>query len=147
MKRIIALVLLIAMATAAPALASSSQVKQVISIAMDQLGAPYELLSDAPNSFNCFSFVAYCVNQVVPGKISTKSIDGDYSKIKSIKSLAAGDIICFKSSKKLKGILGYHFGIYVGKGYFIHAANKDDGVTVSKISDYKKRFLGAVRVF
>ena len=147
MKRTIALVLLIAMVTTVPAMASKSQVKQVISVAMGQLGAPYELKSDAPKSFNCFSFVAYCVNKVVPGKITTKSIGGEHKRIKSIKSLKAGDIVCFKRSSKLKGILGYHYGIYVGNGYFIHAANKHDGVIVSKINDYKKRYIGAVRVF
>ena len=147
MKRTIALVLLIAMLTAVPAMASASKAKQVVSVAMEHLGAPYELKSDAPKSFNCFSFVAYCVNKVVPGRITTKSIEGDYKKIKSIKSLKAGDIICFKRSSKQKGILGYHYGIYVGKGYFIHAANKHDGVTISKLGNYKRRFVGAVRVF
>ena len=147
MKRTIALVLLIAIATAVPALAASSEAIQVISVAMEQLGAPYELQSDAPNSFNCLTFVIYCVNQVAPGKLSEKGIDGDYSIVKSVKKLKAGDIVCFKSSNKLKGILGFHFGLYAGKGYFIHAANWDEGVTVSKVNKYKKRFVGAIRVF
>lgn len=147
MKRTVALALLLAMAVATPALAASLEVEQVISVAMEQLGAPYELKSDVPNSFNCFSFVVYCINQAVPGKISSAGIDGGYKTVKSIHKLKAGDIVCFKSTNKLKGILGYHFGIYAGKGYFIHAANKDDGVTVSKVKDYKKRFVGAIRLF
>ena len=147
MRRTIALVLLIALAAATPALAAPSRAKQAISVAMEQLGAPYELKSDAPNSFNCFSFVAYCVNQVVPGKISEKRIDGKYSIVKSIQKLKTGDIVCFKSSSKLKGVLGFHYGLYAGKGYFIHAANRDEGVKVSKINSYKKRFVGAIRVF
>ena len=147
MKRTIALVLLMTMVTAIPAMASSSQVEKVISVALKQVGKPYELLSNAPNSFNCFSFVAYCVNRVVPGKISAKRINGKYMKVKSLHALKAGDIVCFRKSSRLNGILAHHYGIYMGKGYFIHAVNRKDGVTVSKIGHYKKRFVGAVRIF
>lgn len=147
MKRTIAVVLLIAMAMAVPALAASSQAAQVVAVAMKRVGASYALNSNPPKTFNCFSFVEYCVNQVVPDKITAMGIDGGYTKVKSIQKLKVGDIVCFKSSSRLKGVLGYHYGIYAGKGYFIHAANKSDGVIVSKVKDYKKRFVGAIRVF
>lgn len=73
-------------------------------------------------------------------------ISGSYAKISSIKNLELGDIVGFKSLKKLRGILGYHFAIYAGNGYIIHAANKTDGVMVSKLKDCRKRFVGALRI-
>ena len=147
MKRTIAFILLFLMLFTMPGMAASYQVEQVLAIAANQLGAPYELRSNAPESFNCVSFVAYCFNQVAPGTITLDGIDADFKKVSSISDLKPGDVVGFRSSKKLKGIRGYHFGIYIGKGYFIHAANKAEGVIVSKLKDYKKRFMGAVRVF
>lgn len=147
MKKAIAVVLLLALMSAVPAMAMSSKVEKLLSTALEQMGAPYELYSDAPNSFNCFTFVTYCVNEVEDGKITWEGIDGSYKKITSIKRLKSGDIICFKNSKHHKGVLGYHFGIYLGKGYFIHAANQDEGVTIDEVKDFKKRFIGAIRLF
>ncbi len=146
-EREIALFLLLALVCSMPAMAESSRVEQLLSVAVEQLDAPYELFSDAPNSFNCLTFVIYCFNQVASGKISVQGIDGDYEKISSIRNVQPGDIVCFKSSSRLKGVLGYHFGIYVAKGYFIHASSEAGKVTVSKLKNYKKRFVGAVRIF
>ena len=147
MKKAIACLLLFTLLFTTPAMATQSQIKQVLSTAMEQLGKPYDLFSDAPNSFNCCSFVMYCFNRVSNGTISNGRIKGNYEKVTSMKKLRPGDIVCFKGSKQQKGILGYHFGIYMGRGYFINAKNKREGVTVSKVKDYKKRFVGAIRVF
>ena len=146
MKRTIACVLLLILALSVPAMAAPSQAEKVVSVAMEQVGAPYKLHSNAPKSFNCVTFVAYCFNKVAPGTISSDGISVSYKKVSSIRSLKPGDIVGFKSTKRLKGIMGYHFGIYVGKGYFVHAANKTDGVIVSQLKDFKKRFAGAVRI-
>ncbi len=146
MKRAAAFMLVIVMALAMPATASSSQAGQVLAVAREQLGAPYALKSDAPNSFNCFSFVAYCFNQVVPGTITRDGVKADYERIDAISKLKTGDIVIFKSARQLRGFKGYHFAIYAGKGRIIHAANPTDGVTVSKLKNYKKRFLGALRI-
>lgn len=146
MKRTLALILAVLMALATHALASSVPAKQVLSVAKKHIGAPYKVDSDSPKSFNCFSFVAYCFNEVEPGTITSGGINASYERIKSASKLKAGDIVVFKSNRKLKGILGYHYAIYAGKGYIIHAANKTDGVTVSRFKDYKKRFVGAVRI-
>lgn len=146
MKRALALTMVILVVLAMPAMASSAQVKQVLSVAKEQFGAPYALKSDAPKSFNCLSFVAYCFNQVIPGAITESGVKAEYEKITSTSKLKAGDILIFKSTRQLRGVLGYHFAIYVGKGYIIHAANLTDGVTMSKLKEYKKRFVSAVRI-
>lgn len=127
-------------------MAASTQVHQVLAIAKENLGAPYRVHSRPPKSFNCFTFVKYCFNQVVPGKISNTGVNGTYTTIKSTHALKAGDILFFKRTGKQKGIRGYHYGIYQGRGYFIHAAEGKEGVRISKLKAYKKRFVGALRV-
>ena len=147
LKRTIAAALLLAMLCATPAMASASQSRQVVAVALKQLGTPYALYSDAPNSFNCASFVTYCFNQVSSGTISKSGISGGYSRVSSVNNLKTGDVLCFKTARSEQGILNYHFGIYIGNGRFIHASTTADKVTISKLSNYKKRFLGAVRIF
>ena len=147
MKRTLAVAVLLAMMLAMPAAAEKSRVGQVLDVAREQLGKPYSLISDAPDSFNCISFVAYCYNQVQPETILTDGINADYEKIESMDQMEPGDIICFRGNKNQKGLLGYHFGIYVGYNYFIHASSQDGGVMVSRLKNYKKRFLGAIRIF
>ena len=107
MKRTLALILAILMALAAPAV-GSSQAKKVLSVAKKQIGAPYKLDADSPKSFNCFSFVAYCFNEVSPGTITSSGINGPYDTVTSASKLKAGDIVIFRSNRKLKGIMGYH---------------------------------------
>lgn len=144
-KRIIALAMLLILVVATPAMAAS-RAKEVLSVAVGQLGKPYALISQAPDSFNCASFVAYCFNSVDSGTISQGRIKGHAKKIGSIRKVKPGDILCFKSSGGEVGMLSYHFGIYMGKGRFIHASNSAQKVTISKLKSYSKRFIGALRV-
>lgn len=146
LRRAIALALLLALALATPAMASHAQVKKVLSVAKGELGAPYALRSDAPNSFNCLSFVAYCFNQVESGTISSEGVATDYQKISSLRKVKAGDVVCFTTVSRQKGMPPYHFGICIGSGCFVHALS-GHGVTVSRLKDYKKRFIGAMRIF
>lgn len=146
-KSIIALVLALALVSAVPAMAASSKGMQAVSVALRQLGKPYSLRSDAPLSFNCATLVGYCVNRVESGKITGSGVHGDYARIGSIKRLEAGDVLCFKTTGSEIGILNYHFGIYMGRGYFVHASNSAGKVTVSKVKDYAGRFKGAIRLF
>lgn len=145
-KSAIAIVLILTVILSASATAATKG-QQVVSVALTQLGKPYMLNSDAPNSFNCASFVIYCYNKVASGKITTSGISGSYSKITSASNLKEGDVVCFKTTQQESGILGCHFGIYMGRGYFIHASSSAGMVTVSKMKNYKKRFVGALRVF
>lgn len=146
-KRIIALALLAALLATTPAMAASSKGLQTVSVALKQLGKPYQLKSDAPNSFNCATLVSYCLNRVESGKAGRGGITGGYTRISSMKLLNAGDVLCFRTTGSEIGILNYHFGIYAGKGYFVHASNSANRVIVSKVKDYAGRFLGAIRAF
>ena len=144
-KRTLALALLLLLILSTPAMALPKSTK-VLNVAVAQLGKPYELSSDAPNSFNCASFVAYCFNTVKSGTITRNGVSGRCRKIGSMQKMKAGDIVCFRTSGSEKGILNYHFGLYMGKGRFIHASNSAKQVVISKLKSYSGRFLGALRV-
>ena len=144
-KRYIALVLLFLLVFSTPAMAVS-RASKVITVAVAQLGKPYALVSSAPDSFNCASFVAYCYNTVNNGTITRNGVKGKCRKIHSMKKTKAGDIVCFRTSGNEKGILNYHFGIYMGSGRFIHASNSAGKVVISKMKSYSGRFLGALRL-
>ncbi len=146
-RRAMAMALVLAMIVATPAMAASSQAKQVVSVALKQLGKPYALYPDSPSSFNCASLVSYCFNKVSSGKITRGGVSGGADKITAVSGLALGDIVCFKSSGNESGVPGCHFGIYVGKGYFIHASSSAKKVIMSKVKNYSGRFMGALRVF
>ena len=146
-RRAMAVALVLAMIFATPAMAASSQTKQVVSVALKQLGKPYALYPDSPSSFNCASLISYCCNKVSSGKITRGGVSGGAAKITSLSKVGLGDIVCFKSSGNESGVPGCHFGIYVGKGYFIHASSSAKKVIVSKVKNYSGRFVGALRVF
>ena len=146
-KRTMAIALVLAMIFATPAMAASSQAKQVVAVALRQLGKPYALYPNSPSSFNCASLVRYCCNQVSRGKITRDGVSGSAARITSLRKVGLGDIVCFKSSGNENGVPSCHFGIYVGKGYFIHASSSANKVIMSKVKNYSGRFIGALRVF
>ena len=148
MKRTVAFILLLTLILTMPAAAATSpRVRQVLAVAKRQLGTPYALFSNAPRTFNCATFVAYCYNKVARGTITQKGIAVKHKKIKSIRKLKSGDILCFRLANRQKGLLSQHYGIYIGQNRFVHASNVEKKVAVSSLNAYRKRFTGAIRIF
>ena len=62
------------------------------------LGRPYAISDNPPSSFNCSSFVEYCMEKAgysMKGTAASQAADGSYAKITSTSSLKKGDILCF----------------------------------------------------
>jgi lipoprotein Spr len=59
-------------------------------------------------------------------------------------SLQVGDLLFFRSKASPSG---WHCGVYIGNTYFVHAANRYEGVKVSSLSEptYNKNFRGGGR--
>lgn len=146
-RKTVALMLLLALVFSMSAASASSRSRAVVAVALKQLGKPYALNSSAPDSFNCVSLVAYCYNRVNSGTISKSGIRGRCTRITSTRKLSPGDVLCFKSPNNSKGTPDYHFGLYTGRGCFIHASSSAERVIMSKLKDYEGRFLGALRLF
>ena len=94
--------------------------------------------TDIRTGVDCTGFVQHCykVNGITMGnKLSDwgKSIGTDASKAKR------GDIFTYKSKT------GIHHAIYVGDGKVVHAANKKDGVKMSKWNAMSRPLVGIRR--
>ena len=125
---------------------SASRVDRVLSVAKGLLGRPYAISDNPPSSFNCSSFVEYCLERAgysVKGTAAAQAADGSFAQINSISSLQKGDILCFDTDED--GTCD-HTAIYLGGGSFVEASQNAGKVqTNSMTSWYKSHFLWARR--
>lgn len=117
---------------------------KLIAEAHKVIGTPYRAGGTTPKGFDCSGFVGYTYKKV--GVSLPRASGAMYKKGKpvSLKQLAPGDLLFFKTSKH-KGIS--HVAIYIGNGRMIHATSSK-GVKVDSIhqSYWKQRFVGAKRL-
>lgn len=122
--------------------ASASQA--LVSKAHSAIGTPYVRGGSAPGGFDCSGLVSWAYKSVgvkLPRTAREQSVIGE--KIKDPDKMRAGDIVAFHHPKR-----GYHTGIYVGDGKFIHSPRKRTRVRINSLSDpyFNNTFLGARRV-
>lgn len=116
----------------------------VVATAKTALGTPYVLGGTKPGGFDCSGLVMWAYNRVgvkLPRTAREQSTVG--VKINNKNEMMPGDIVAFRHPKR-----GYHTGIYIGDGKFIHSPRKRSSVKISSLdSDYfKSTLLGARRV-
>ena len=98
---------------------SATGVDKAISVAKSLLGKPYAISDNPPSSFNCSSFVEYCLEKAgfsVKGTAAAQAADSSLAKISSTSSLKKGDILCFDTDED--GTCD-HTALYLGSGSFI----------------------------
>ena len=116
----------------------------IAATAKSQLGTPYRYGGASPaQGFDCSGLVYWaCARNgvAIPRKSSDQATAG-HSVRRS--DLCPGDIIVFKIPWS-----GYHTGIYLGQGKFIHSPKPRHNVRVESLSiDYwKKNYVTARRV-
>lgn len=134
----------------AATLTDSQKADKIISLAQSLKGkVTYKFGVNNPSKyyFDCSSFTKYVFGKYgVSLKWGTKyqSKEGVYVSKSNLKK---GDLIFFSSaSGKSKTIS--HVGIYMGNGKFIHntIGSNFNGIAISKLSDYSKRYVTARRV-
>lgn len=108
------------------------------------IGTPYVRGGSTPGGFDCSGFVSWAFKNVgvqLPRTAREQSVVGE--KINNIEDMRAGDIVAFRHPRR-----GYHTGIYVGDGKFIHSPRKRTRVRINSLSDpyFSKTLLGARRV-
>lgn len=119
----------------------------LISYAERFLGRPYRFGGNSLiHGIDCSAFV-----QKVYGKFNIKvprTAQEQYSNIGvsvPLNRIQVGDLLFFHTLSYAKVT---HVGIYIGKNHFIHAAGSKSGIKISKLNKYyKKRFVGAKRIF
>lgn len=108
------------------------------------IGTPYVFGGSNPGGFDCSGFVKWAYKGVgvqLPRTAREQSVVG--KKISNIEDMRAGDIVAFRHPKR-----GYHTGIYVGDGKFIHSPRRRTTVRINSLDDpyFSKTLLGARRV-
>lgn len=116
----------------------------VVQHAQAAIGTPYVRGGSKPGGFDCSGLVQWAYQRIgvkVPRTAREQSTIG--KKVKNIKDMRAGDIVAFNHPKR-----GYHTGIYVGDGKFIHSPRKRSRVKISSLDDpyFSKTLLSARRV-
>lgn len=130
---------------------SASKIEYAIYVAQNLIGAPYSESPDPPKTFDCSKFTAYCYGKAssmtLQGSARGQGYDSRFARIETIGSLRRGDLVCFETVDD--DDLSDHVGIYLGKGYFIHASSAKRKIVVSSLASgfYYQRFSWGVRIF
>ncbi len=117
---------------------------KLVKKAKSAIGTPYVLGGSQPGGFDCSGLVKWAYNSVgveLPRTAREQSVVG--KKVKDVEDMRAGDIVAFRHPKR-----GYHTGIYVGNGKFVHSPRKRSHVRINSLSDpyFSKTLLGARRI-
>ncbi len=115
----------------------------VLARAHSTLGTPYVYGGTKPGGFDCSGLVQWAYKGAgisLPRTAREQSRSGFAIQDKS--KLRAGDIVAFRRPE------GYHTGIYIGDGKFIHAPRTNKTVRISSMdtSYFVRNFIGARRV-
>ena len=114
-------------------------------IAKSLLGRDYKYGASGPYQYDCSGFTKYVFSKegiTLPRTSKEQSKVGEYI---GANELQKGDLIFF-DSKRSSEIS--HVGIYLSRGYFIHASSSKDQVTISNLNSnyYRRHFKWGRRV-
>lgn len=116
----------------------------LLSEIMPLMREPYRKKGTGAKGFDCSGFTMRVYKNILDLDLPHSSrLQFSMGKPIERDSLKIGDLVFFKTRKKIPS----HVGIYVGDGLFAHASLKI-GVTISLLDGkyYKKRYVGARRV-
>ena len=118
--------------------------QQLLRKARSAIGTPYVPGGMSPGGFDCSGFVCWAYKSVgvnLPRTAQEQSVIG--KRINNVEDMQVGDIVAFRHPRR-----GYHTGIYVGDGKFIHSPHRRTTVRINSLDDpyFKGTFLGARRV-
>ena len=110
------------------------------------LGKPYKLGGKTEMGIDCSQFNKRLYLDVY--KIELQNVCyKQWEQTNRIKrdSLQIGDLLFFKSKQSPSG---WHCGVYIGNTYFVHSANRFEGVKISSIKEpkYSLVYRGAGRI-
>jgi lipoprotein Spr len=110
------------------------------------LGKPYKLGGKTEKGIDCSQFNKRLYRDVYSTQLENVCYK-QWNQTGRIRrdSLQVGDLLFFRSKQSPSG---WHCGTYIGNTYFVHAANRYEGVKISSINEprYLKTFRGGGRL-
>ncbi len=110
------------------------------------LGKPYKLGGRTEKGIDCSQFTKRLYKDVSGLDLQNVAYK-QWNQTVRVKrdSLQVGDLLFFRSRQSPSG---WHCGAYIGNTYFVHAANKFEGVKVSSLKEprYLKSYRGGGRL-
>ena len=131
--------------------ARASKIEKAIYVAQSLLGVPCSEDPNPPKSFDCAGYTAFCYGaawkDILKGSVKGQGYDERFEHVEGVGNLKRGDLVCFNTVDDKD--LCDHVGIYLGKGYFLHASSVAKKVIVSQLKSgyYSRVFSWGVRVF
>ena len=115
-----------------------------VQVARSAIGTPYVPGGRNPGGFDCSGLVQWAYKSVginLPRTAREQSAVG--KRITRVEDMRAGDIVAFHHPRR-----GYHTGIYVGDGKFVHSPRRRTRVRINSLDDpyFRTTFMGARRV-
>jgi len=107
------------------------------------LRKPYKFGGNSEKGIDCSQFTKRLYKDVYSKKIGDVA-EEQWQQTKRVKrdSLQVGDLVFFRSKQSPSG---WHCGAYIGNSYFIHAANRYEGVKISSLTE--PRYSRSVKGF
>ena len=128
-----------------PHLPDLSEKRRIISAhALESVGVPYRWGGESPDrGFDCSGLVHYSHHQAGISVPRTARDQFTAGKKISSRPFLPGDLVFFRIPKPGKD--GLHVGIYVGRGWFVHAPGQGRNVMRSSMDNpyFKKNSVGA----
>ncbi len=122
------------------------QTKDLSTFINEWMGIRYRLGGSTKKGIDCSQFTKKLYGEVYGVKLGN-NCQQQWNQTKRVErdSLMVGDILFFRSKLSPSG---WHCGLYLGDGNFVHAANRAEGVKISSLSEprYDKHFKGAGRI-
>ena len=131
--------------------AKASKIEKTIFAAQALVGTPCSDDPNPPKSFDCAGYTAYCYGKawkdVLKSGVKGQGYDERFERVDSVGRLKRGDLVCFNTVDDKD--LCDHVGIYLGRGYFLHASSVAKKVIVSQLKSgyYNRVFSWGLRIF
>jgi len=124
---------------------SKKEQQEIERLTKKYLGGKYVWGGTNPKGFDCSGYTQFIYRKKGINLPRTALAQSKVGKTVAIKDLQKGDLLFFLTDKK-RGIPVTHVGVYLEDGKFIHAASKKQGIIISRLADYRSRFVTAKRV-
>lgn len=110
------------------------------------LGVPYRYAGRTKYGIDCSQFTKRLYKDVYNKDLPNVSWkQWEATKRVTQDSLQKGDLVFFKSRRSPSG---WHVGVYLGEGQFVHSPGRGDRVKISNLNNeyYRKTYKGAGRI-